>query len=43
MASCRMTRMSKEWAGQRRVRDALSKKLEGMMEAKKGKIVSSGR
>ena len=43
MASCRMKRMSKEWAGQRRVRDALSKKLEGMMQGKKGKKTSSGR
>ena len=38
-----MKRMSKEWAGQRRVRDALSKKLEGMMQGKKGKRTSSGR
>ena len=36
MAACRMKRMSCEWAGQRRVRDALGKKLEGMMEGKKG-------
>lgn len=43
MASCRMQRMSQEWAGQRRVRDALSKKLEGMMEGKKGKRVDSGK
>ena len=43
MASCRMKRMSKEWAGQRRVRDALSKKLEGMMQGKKGKRTSGGR
>lgn len=41
MASCRMKRMSKEWAGQRKVRDALSKKLEGMMEGKKGKKVNT--
>lgn len=43
MASCRMKRMSKEWAGQKRVRDALSKKLEGMMGKRGGKRVSSGR
>lgn len=43
IASCRMKKLSDEWAGQRRVRDALSKKLEGMMEGKKGKKVSSGR
>lgn len=41
VASCRMQRMSKEWAGQRRVRDALGRKLEGLMEGKKGKRVSS--
>ena len=35
MASCRMKQMSKEWARQRKVRDALAKKLEGMMEGKK--------
>ena len=35
--------MSKLWAGQRKVRDALSNKLEGMMEGKKGKRISSGR
>ena len=33
---CRMKRMSKEWAGQRKVRDALSRKLEGLMKGKKG-------
>ena len=43
VASCRMKRMSEEWKGQRRVRDALGKKLEGMMEGKKGKGVSSRR
>lgn len=43
IASCRMKKLSQEWAGQRRVRDALSKKLEGMMEGKKGKRVSSGK
>ena len=37
-----MKRMSKEWAGQRRVRDALSKKLEGMLEGKGGRR-GSGR
>ncbi len=36
VASCRMKRMSGEWAAQRRVRDALGRKLEGMMEGKKG-------
>ena len=43
VAGCRMKRMSEEWKGQRRVRDALSKKLEGMMEGRKGKGVSSRR
>ena len=43
LASCRMKRMSKNWAVQRKVRDALSKKLEGMMEGKKGKKISSRR
>ena len=43
MASCRMERMSKEWADQKRVRHALSKKLESMMEGKKGKKAISGR
>ncbi len=38
-----MKKLSKEWAGQRRVKDALSKKLEGMMEGKKGKRVGGGR
>ena len=43
VAGCRMKKMSEEWAGQRRVRDALSRKLEGMLEGKRGKRVSSGR
>ena len=43
VASCRMKRMSNEWAGQKRVRDALSKKLAGMMEGKKGKRVGGRR
>ena len=43
VASCRMKKLSREWAGQRRVRDALSKKLEGMLEGKKGKRVSGVR
>ena len=38
-----MKKLSREWAGQRRVRDALSRKLEGMLEGKKGKRVSSVR
>ena len=43
MASCRMKRMSKEWAVQKVVRNALSKKLEGMMEGKKGKSNNARR
>ncbi|CAD6577295.1 MAG: hypothetical protein ASARMPREDX12_008297 [Alectoria sarmentosa] len=43
MASCRMQRMSKEWAGQKRVRHALSKKLESVMEGKRAKKISSGK
>ena len=35
-----MRKLSRDWAGQRRVRDALSKKLEGMVGAK-GRRVNS--
>ncbi|KAL6720995.1 hypothetical protein ACLMJK_000095 [Lecanora helva] len=43
IAGCRMKKMSREWAGQKRVREALGRKLEGMVEGKKGKRVSGGR
>lgn len=47
MASCRMKKMSREWAGQRRVREALGRKLEGMVEGRRrerdGKKISGGR
>lgn len=43
MASCRMKKMSNEWAGQKKVREALGRKLEGMAEGRRAKRVSSGR
>lgn len=43
MASCRMRKMSDEWAGQKKVREALGRKFEGMAEGRRGKRVSNGR
>lgn len=43
MASCRMKRLSGEWAGQKRVREALGRKLEGVVEGRRGKRGGDGR
>lgn len=43
IAGGRMKRMSVEWAGQRKVREALGRKLEGVVGGRKGKRVSGGR
>lgn len=43
IAGCRMKKMSIEWAGQKKVREALGRKLEGMAEGRRSKRVSGGR
>lgn len=42
MASTRMKKMSIEWAGQKKVREALGRKLEGMVEGRRSKRISGG-
>lgn len=43
IAGGRMKKMSAAWAGQKKVREALGRKLEGMVAGRKGKRVSGGR
>ncbi len=43
IAGVRMKTMSVAWAGQKRVREALGRKLEGVVGGRKGKRISGGR
>lgn len=43
IATHRMKKMSEEWAEQRKIKEALVKKMQEMMKGKKGKRVSNGR